>query len=327
MAVAPVAFEVYRSSPTKRGRRTQYKMAEIRDAILAVLSSDHPMTVRQVFYQVVGTGLIEKTEMEYKGTVGRLLVEMRTKGTIPYGWISDNTRWMRRTTTFTGMRHALEVTAAAYRRNLWESQDAYVEVWLEKDALAGVLNEVTAPFDVALAVTRGYPSLSYLFEAGQTIRAQQKPIYIYYFGDHDPSGHDITRNVEERLREFAPYADITFERVAVRQEQIERWNLPTRPTKGSDTRSGNFEGESVEVDAIRSTDLRQLAKDCITRHIDTARWDKLQAVEDQEKASLLALLVDLDPADTNEPPIHVTMDAAPPPDLPDDFDLGLANLT
>ena len=94
---------------------------------------------------------------------------------------------------------------------VWDEQNAYVEIWLEKDALAGVLVDVTQKWDVPLMVTRGFASLSYLHEAAETIRDQNKPTYLYYFGDHDPSGVDIPRQVERRLREFAPDSDITFD--------------------------------------------------------------------------------------------------------------------
>src|SRR5262249_28588791 len=153
----------------------------------------------------------------------------------------------------------LRLTAQTYRRAVWDTQASYVEIWLEKDALAGVLYDVTEEWDVPLMVTRGYASLSFLHSAAETISSHSKPTYLYYFGDHDPSGLDITRAVEQGIRQFAPNADITFERVAVNPDQIEGMGLPTRPTKASDSRSKGFEGESVEVDAISPDDLRRLA--------------------------------------------------------------------
>ena len=162
------------------------------------------MTVRQVFYQAVSAGLIAKTEREYKNSIVRLLGKMRILGDIPWGWIADSTRWMRKPQTFSSLEAALERTARTYRRALWDTQPVHVEVWSEKDALAGVLYEETERWDVPLMVTRGYPSLSYLYEAAEAVEAEEKPTFVYYFGDYDPSGLDISRNVEERLREFAP---------------------------------------------------------------------------------------------------------------------------
>lgn len=272
----------YRSSPT-RHRRTREEIAAIRAAILAALTEDHPMTVRQVFYRLVALRIIAKTEAEYKTTVGRLLTQMRIEGEIPFAWIADNTRWQRKPRTFSSLEEALRRTAQTYRRAVWDNQPAYVEIWLEKDALAGVLYEETAEWDVPLMVTRGYPSLSYLYEEAEEIGAQEKPAYLYYFGDFDPSGVDIPRNVEARLREFAPEAEIHFERVAVTPAQIAEWDLPTRPTKQTDSRSRRFAGESVEVDAIPPRTLRSLVRECIERHVNERALHVLRVAEASER--------------------------------------------
>jgi hypothetical protein len=244
------------------------------------------MTVRQVFYRLVSMGTIGKTEQEYKGTVCRLLAEMRRDGQIPWHWIADNTRWQRKPRTYRGLDHLLHETANLYRRAVWERQDAYVEVWLEKDALAGVLNDVTSLWDVPLMVTRGFASLSYLYTAAEAIAAVGKPAYLYYFGDRDPSGVMIDRKIEQDLRTFAPGAEIHFERVAVTPEQIVTLNLPTRPTKTSDSRSHSFEGESVEVDAIDPDALRLIARECIEQHANQAELVALLATEREERATL-----------------------------------------
>lgn len=239
------------------------------------------MTVRQVFYQLVSRGVIAKTESEYKQTVVRLLTEMRRADEIPFGWIADNTRWMRKPRTYSSLASMLQQSTRLYRRALWDDQDVYVEVWLEKDALAGMLYEETEPWDVPLIVTRGYASVSYLYEAAAAIAAEDKPAYLYYFGDFDPSGCDITRAVERGLREFAPEAEIHFQRVAVTREQIAQWELPTRPTKQTDSRSKNFEGESVEVDAIPPAQLRSLVRGCIERHIDRDALRRTKQIEER----------------------------------------------
>ena len=177
--------------------------------------------------------------------------------------------------------------AEHYRRSVWADVDTYVEVWLEKEALAGVLYAETDPYDVPLMVTRGYPSLSYVYEAAEAISNIAKPTTIYYFGDHDPSGVDIARNVEARLREFAPSAEIDFHRVAVTVLQIDLWQLPTRPTKQSEfAGSAGFTGESVEVDAIPPATLRGLCRSAIEDHIDVHALDVLKIAEDSEREIL-----------------------------------------
>jgi hypothetical protein len=270
------------SRPTK-ARRTKAEVGRIRERIYELLREEHPMTVRQVFYRLVSTKVIHKTEAEYKSTVVRLLGSMRVAGEIPFGWIADNTRWMRKPRTYSSMEQALRRCAEVYRRSLWDNQPVYVEVWLEKDALAGVLYEVTEQWDVPLMVTRGYPSLSYLHEAAEAIGAVGKPTHLYYLGDLDPSGLDIPRTVERRLRQFAPGAEIHFDRVAVTEEQIERWRLSTRPTKKTDSRSAGFIGQSVEVDAIPPAELRALVGRCIEQHIDYGALTTLQVAEESER--------------------------------------------
>lgn len=276
---------VYGASPT-RHRRTKADVAALRDLLYEVLERDHPMTVRQAFYRLVGLGAIGKTETEYKATVCRLLTEMRRAGALPFGWIADNTRWMRKPRTFANLEEALRSTAQTYRRAVWDAQAAYVEIWLEKDALAGVLLDVTTPWDVPLMVTRGYPSLSFLYEAAEQIREVKKPAYLYYFGDHDPSGVHIPRKIEQDLRTFAPSSTIHFRRVAVTPDQIDAWGLPTRPTKQTDTRARGFEGESVEVDAIEPGRLRDLVTASIERHVDERALARMRAVEREERAAL-----------------------------------------
>jgi hypothetical protein len=287
---------VYGSRSIKRRRRGRADIGRIKDAVCAALNADWPMTIRQLFYRLVSMGVIDKTEAEYKTTVVRLLGEMRRSGEVPFEMIADNTRWMRKPTTHGSLDDYLRRSAETYRRSVWDVQDAYVEVWLEKDALAGVLIDVTRPWDVPLMVTRGYASLSYLHSAAETIAAVEKPAFLYYFGDQDPSGVDINRAIEKELRAFAPKSELTLERVAVTREQIQTMNLPTRPTKGTDSRSKGFEGGSVEVDAIPPAELKAMVEQCITRHIDVRAHNRLMLAEEAERDTLRQI------ADTlNEP--------------------------
>jgi hypothetical protein len=198
---APSTNNTCGSSPTRR-RRSKADIDAIRAALYETVEAYHPMTVRQVFYQLVSQGVVPKTEAAYKTTVGRLLVKMRMDGELPFNWISDNTRWMRKPTTFSSLDAALENTARTYRRALWDDQDVYVEVWCDKDALAGVLLEETRQWDVPLMVSRGFASVTYLYEAAESFKAQGKP--AYYFGNHDRNGLHIDRSIEMKLREVDP---------------------------------------------------------------------------------------------------------------------------
>ena len=275
--------DVYMPRPIKRRRRTKAEIWVIKSAIYWVCHYDHPVTCRQVFYRLVSQGIIGKSETEYKSTVIRLLGEMRKDGTIPYEQVADNTRWMRKPEAYSSLSDMAAATARFYRRAIWDNQDVYVEVWTEKDALSGVLYDITSEYDVPLMVSRGFASHSFLYEAGKAIEAQDKSTFIYHFGDYDPSGLAIDRQIQDGLEEHAPDAEIIFERIAVTPLQIFEDDLPTRPTKRSDSRSKGFGDESVEVDAIPPDQLRGLCRDCIEGHLDQAALKVTRAAEESER--------------------------------------------
>src|SRR5262249_6885928 len=220
----------YAASPIKRRRATKPGVARRREALFEIVEAMKPMTVRQVFYQATVRGIVEKSEAGYN-KVQTDLVLMRRAGEMPFDWLADNTRWQRKPRTFDSVEQALQDTARLYRKALWPDAGAYVEVWLEKDALAGGVLPVTAMYDVPLMVARGYASLSFLHSGAEYLNSLDVPVYLYHLGDFDPSGVNAGEKIEETLREMAPAAEIHFERLAVTPEQIEAWRLPTRPTK------------------------------------------------------------------------------------------------
>jgi hypothetical protein len=247
------------------------------------------MTVRQVFYQATVWGVVEKTEGGYD-KVQRDLTLLRRSGQLPYNSLADNTRWQRKPRTYSSVEQALRRTAALYRKSLWDDAEAYVEIWLEKDALAGVIYEITDEYDVPLMVARGYASLSFLHSAAEAIAELPVPAYIYHLGDHDPSGVNAGEKIEETLRDLAPDAEIHFKRIGVTLDQISEWSLPSRLTKTSDTRSKNFIGESVELDAIPPDELRFLVRHWIERHLPRHQFEVLKAAEQSER-EIIARLV------------------------------------
>lgn len=281
--------QVYAPSPVKRNRRTSAEIETIDRAIIRIVESDNPMTLRGLFYRLVSEGMIGKAENEYKN-IGRYLLQLRRDDRLPYQYIADNTRWMRRPRTYSGLENALERTAATYRRGLWDNQNSYVEVWCEKDTLAGVLSVETEPYDVPLMVVRGFASETYLYQAAETIRQAGKPAYLYVLTDLDPSGLSIAETIETRIRGFIPDADVTVRRIAVTTEQVERWNLPTRPTKRTDSRAKTFHGGSVELDAIPPATLRRLVREAIEQHIDPDQLAETKRTEQLERASLYDIL-------------------------------------
>lgn len=248
------------------------------------------MTVRQMFYRMSSAGEVAKTEAGYK-QVQRALLAMRRAEAIPYAWISDNTRWVRRPTTYNGLDDALNSWQRNYRRSLWREQPFHVEIWIEKDALAGVFVEVTDTYDVPLYVTRGYASETYLQEAARQIKYMNKPVYIYHFGDFDPSGRDAARHIKDRLTEFG--ARFEFVEAAVTEQQIVEMQLQTRPTKKSDSRAEKWheagKGQSVELDAIPPLELRGMVRGVIERHIDPHVLEYTRRIEAAERARIKEL--------------------------------------
>lgn len=277
--------EIYLASPIRRQRATKTEVEMRRRALSEIIAAMQPMTVRQVFYQASVKGLVDKSESGY-GKVQTDLVQMRKSGALPYDWLADNTRWQRRPRTHNSVRAALEDTARLYRKSLWVDANARVEIWLEKDALAGVILPVTYDYDVPLMVTRGYASLSFLHSAAEDIGESDKPTYIYHLSDFDPSGVDAGVKIEETLRELAPRAELHFERLGVTPAQIDSWRLPSRPTKQSDTRAKTFGAISVELDAIEPDMLRLLLQRAIEQHLPQDQFEVLKQAEASEREQL-----------------------------------------
>jgi hypothetical protein len=282
---------LYQPRSIKLRRATQAEMQGRRDALLDIVAEGRPMTVRQVFYQATVRGVIEKTEQGY-AKIKAALTDMRRAGDLPYDWLADNTRWMRKPRSFDGPEQAIAQAVRFYRKALWTDAGACVEVWLEKDALAGVVLDVTAEYDVPLMVARGYASLSFLHSAAEVMTEQHRPCFVYHLGDYDPSGVNAAEKIEETLQELAPAADIIFARVAVTPEQITAWSLPTRPTKASDSRAKSWGGgdESVELDAIDPNQLRAIVRACVEQHLPRDELQRLQRVEAAERERMLEFL-------------------------------------
>jgi hypothetical protein len=283
------ALRAYQASHIKRHRSTKAEVEARRDALFKIVSAMKPMTVRQVFYQATVRGIVEKLEVGYT-KVQTDLVQMRRSGVLSYDWLADNTRWQRKPNTFNSIQEALEETARFYRKALWADADAYVEIWLEKDALAGVVYPITSMYDAPLMVARGYASLSFLHSAAEYINTLDVPTYIYHLGDFDPSGVNAGEKIEQTLTEMAPDAEIHFERIAVTPKQIADWVLPTRPTKKTDTRAKKFGDVSVELDAIEPDRLRDLVEQAIQRHLPVHQFRVLKEAEASERELLTRLV-------------------------------------
>lgn len=260
-------------------------MDELLTATLKALD-DEPgqMTIRHLCYVIESRGYIEKTERAFKTYNGHL-VNWRRDGLIPWDAFVDNTRWHYGSVGYDGLEEALIESRNAYRRNIWADLPVYVEIWTEKDAIASILLSIADTYGVKVLPLRGFASLTMLHNAAATFREMArrgKDVYVYYFGDHDPSGRLIDPSALRSLEEdFGVIVD--FERVALTEDQIEAYNLPTRPTKKS-SHSKNFKGRSVEIDALPMDVLRGLVDQAISQHIPPHYMDMMLRIEAEERA-------------------------------------------
>ena len=287
-----------------RKRRTQAEMKALREGIYKILGALHPMTVRQVFYRAVVDALVPKTLAGYRTVKSILTTGRRDHRDIPYEWIVDGTRRVREPLTYSSPAQALRLLTQTYRRALWDRSRERVVIWVEKDAVAGIIEPITDQWDVPLMPGRGYSSLSFLHEAAQRIARHADSgahTYVYNFGDFDPSGEDISHVVKRGIGDallaiwerppsddsIAAFDEVaTFERVALTRPQVEEWNLPGHPTKQSDPREWRFEGDSVELDALDPDQLRDLVRASIERHVDRRQVDAVEAEATVERRTL-----------------------------------------
>src|SRR5262249_8105652 len=163
-----------------------------------IVEEEHPATVRQVYYQAEVHKIVGKTDADYD-KVQRMLTDLRRDGTIPYEWIKDEGRFVRQPYTVDGIIEALNDTRQQHRKGPWQFVDSYAQVWIEKNGLLGVVEPITKEYDVALMSAVGYSSISFLHKAAQTLKLFDCPIFIYQFGDLDPSGTHAAEVIEREL--------------------------------------------------------------------------------------------------------------------------------
>jgi hypothetical protein len=264
-----------------------------------IVQEQQPMNVHHAFYLATVVGLVLKTDKGVGNGYSRIqwdLTVMRKAGIVPYGWIEDGTREVAEPYTEPDITTALRRTAEHYRKSLWEEADEQVQIWIEKDGLTGTIYPVTSARDVPVFPARGYSSLTFLHRAARRIEAFDGPTYIYHIGDSDPSGENAGEVIARTLGEMAPYSEIVFERLAVTEEQIEAWSLPSRPTKSTDPRARRFgDRDSVELEAIEPNRLRALVQEAIERHQPPDQFAALKAEEARERATLLKLVKKMTP--------------------------------
>jgi hypothetical protein len=280
-------------SNAPRIRRSKSELLGLRLGVQRLLDEeDGPISIRHLFYRAVAAGLIEKSERAYKN-LQQQLTKWRRAGLIPWDAFSDSTRWHYGRVAQSSMAAYLAESVRLYRYDLWRDRDVYCEIWVEKDAIVPIVLEAADPWRVRVFPFRGFTSLTSLYTAAETFRAKQaegKAVFVYYVGDHDPSGVMIDRAVTKTLRDDFD-VDLTFERIAILPEQIREYDLPTRPTKRErNTHAKGFRGDSVEVDALPRAVLVELVETAITQHLPAGTLERLERSESIQRESAWAFL-------------------------------------
>ncbi len=283
--------------------KIQYKDINFRDSSLKLIDlingvideyslQGYELTLRQAYYQLVARGYIPNNERSYKN-IGNLINDARLAGLIDWKSITDRTRSLRKNSHWDTPSDVIRSARYSYLLDKWEKQPNYVEVWVEKDALVDIVGQACMSIDTPYFSCRGYTSQSEMWEASQRFINQdyREQRIIIHLGDHDPSGIDMTRDIQDRLNMFG--ANVCVKRVALTMDQIEEYCPPPNPAKITDSRANayinRFGDESWELDALEPQMLTNLIKNEVTAYRDERLFLEVCNRENREKNELRML--------------------------------------
>ena len=252
------------------------------------------MTLRQLYYQFVARGLIRNKQTEYD-RLGSIVNDARLAGLLDWNYIVDLTRSLDSLPHWQTGQDAIDTIRDVYLFDKWADQEYRPEVWIEKEALAGVIEPICRELDVAFFAVRGYNSQSAAWQAAQRFkryrRNGQEPVLLH-LGDHDPSGIDMTRDNDDRLTMFGVGVDVR--RLALNMDQVEQYDPPPNPAKMTDSRVESyieqFGYESWELDALEPTVLADLIRNAVDELRDDALWQEAVEEEDRQREYLTRIV-------------------------------------
>ena len=269
-----------------------------------------PLTLRQIYYQLVGKSIIENEQKEYK-KLSRLLTKARLQGLVPWKAIEDRARSVLTSSAWDNKDHFIDWTAEdvlqGYRRNLLQNQSEALEIWIEKDALSRIVHKVTFKYCVPVIVARGFSSISFVNDCRN--RAEEnndnnQMTRILYFGDLDPSGWEMPIAMEETLlHEMDLEGMLEVERCALTLDQVDEHNLPHDPSalKWTDSRASKYVSQfgeiAVELDALPPNVLEGMVENSILSNLDITLLEEetekqlkdLEAIEKLRKKAVKTL--------------------------------------
>jgi hypothetical protein len=285
--------------PKNFGTKRLAQIAAANTIIKEYQAAGYTLTVRQLYYQFVSRDLIPNKQAEYK-VLADIISEARLAGLIDWEAIEDRTRNVRSLSVWDNPGQIVSACATQFKMDLWANQKYAPEVWIEKDALIGVIEGPCIRWRVPYFACRGYSSQSEQWRAGQRFREAieqgRKPI-VFHLGDHDPSGIDMSRDNQERLSLFAG-DEIEVVRLALNMDQVRQYNPPPNPAKSTDTRFSNYQSlhgdSSWELDALEPSVIDKLVASNIRSILNNTQWYKDIAKENKAKETLQKIAVDLE---------------------------------
>ena len=277
-----------------RFRRDSLDLINIINDVLDDYSQQgYDLSLRQLYYQLVSRGYIENSQKSYS-RIGDLVSDGRLGGLIDWDMIVDRGRVSIANTHWNSPADIVDAAASQYKIDKWEDQPNHIEVMVEKQALEGVLIPVCRKLDVTFRANKGYTSQSMMYRLGKELAQIQesgKDIHVLYFGDHDPSGLDMDRDVQERIALFSGKA-VAFERLALKYDQVQILKPPENPAKITDSRAKQYirmyGASSWELDAVEPKELARLVEAAVVALRDETLWQAALKVENEMKKELQA---------------------------------------
>jgi hypothetical protein len=258
------------------------------DAASAILDIQQPMTIRQLFYRLVSQGLIPNDRKNYQ-LVSRIMTKAREDGRIPFEYITDRSRPEYKPNVWNDAAGYASAVQKSYRKDYWATQPNHVEIWVEKDAIIGSIEDVTNELGVTVRVGRGFLSTTRAHEIAERFNNIEKPITVFYLGDHDPSGQAIETDLFNRIREYGS-GSFTLERLAIFKKDIADYKLPPLRIKQTDSNAASFAkkygNKAVELDALPPDVLRERIKSAVENLIDFRPWNRAKSTEQAEFDSI-----------------------------------------
>ena len=280
-------------------RKTKALLAASQAVIEEFSAEDIALTVRQLYYQLVSRDIIPNNERAYKRLI-ELITKGRMGGHIDWSAIVDRGRVTEMPSHWDSPGDILRSAKESYRLDRWGNQPYFVEVWCEKDALSSILEPICNRWHVRYLAGHGYLSTTAVYDAAKRFDAEvavgRTPVVVY-IGDHDPSGHDMSRDISDRLFILTRGQDVEVNRLALTSEQVRQYDPPPNPTKVTDSRAADYIAEfghdSWEVDALNPRVLEELVTDTIEDLLDFGPYEEILEREEEDREQIREAIDDM----------------------------------